>query len=55
MNQGDSNSSTHILSNSENLTEACQTELPNQDSETKPRISPSWGDSSHVLWFKIFS
>ena len=44
MNQGDS--SAHIVSNSENLTEACQIELPNQDTETKPRISPSWGDTA---------
>ena len=47
MNQGDS--SAHIVSNSENLTEACQIELPHQDTETKPRISPSWGDSSHDM------
>ena len=46
-NQGDSR--THIEPNRDNLTEKCQIDLPNQDSETKPKASPSWGDSSNGM------
>ena len=44
INQGDSRA--HIESNPDNIPEKFQTDLPNQDSETKPEVSPSWGDSS---------
>ena len=56
VNQGDSRA--HTEPSSENFTEECQTELPNQDTETKPRVSPSWGKtlgSWHALWFKILA
>ena len=47
MNQGDSRA--HTESNPDSFTEECQTKLPNQDTETKPRVSPSWTDSSHGM------